>query len=398
MKREAGFTMVEMLIAVVVMLIIVATTLGTLTQAIYATEGVGLMADTQENLRAGMNYITRDLISAGEGLPQEGITIPNNGTASAVNRPGPVISPAVGTFSTSFTALPPVIAGYQLGPTTSTSGTASDIVTILYADTTLVDANNHWLNEYPIAGSSGTAGCAAGNANPDPAGTIVTSGSGTVVTFDKTCIVINNGNTGINPGDLIMLQNNNTIGSDANFTSSDAATADSTGHVALLCVSSISPGVSGGANSITFSSGDAFDLNSSGQTNGTITQIQNSNGTYPTTTATRVWMITYYIDNSTPSRPMLMRQVNLNAAQPVGEVIENFQIFYDILTAGSSPPAVTTAVESPTNAQLPYIRDAYVVLFARSEFPYSQSGTYFRNNLSSVVSMRGMDFYNEFTN
>jgi len=44
MKREAGFTMVEMLIAVVVMLIIVATTLGTLTQAIYATEGVGLMA------------------------------------------------------------------------------------------------------------------------------------------------------------------------------------------------------------------------------------------------------------------------------------------------------------------------------------------------------------------
>jgi len=394
MKREAGFTMVEMLIAVVVMLIIVATTLGTLTQAIYATEGVGLMADTQENLRAGMNYISRDLITAGEGIPQEGITIPNNGTTSALNRPGPVISPAVGTFSTSLTALPPILAGYRLGPTTSTSGNASDIVTMIYADTTLVDANNHWLNEYPIAGSSGTPGCAAGNANPDPAGTITTSGTTTTVTFDATCIVINNGNTGINPGDLIMLQNNNTIGSDANFTASDAATSDSTGHVALLYVSSISTT----ANSITFKSGDAFNLNNSGQTKGTITQIQNGSGGYPTTTATRVWMITYYIDNSNAQRPMLMRQVNLNAAQPVGEVIENFQIFYDILNAGSSPPAVTTAVESPTNAQLPYVRDAYVVLFARSEFPYSQSGTYFRNNLASVVSMRGMDFYNEFTN
>jgi prepilin-type N-terminal cleavage/methylation domain-containing protein len=394
MKREAGFTMVEMLIAVVVMLIIVATTLGTLTQAIYATEGVGLMADTEENLRAGMNYITRDLMTAGEGIPQEGITIPNNGTTSALNRPGPVISPAVGTFNTSLTALPPIIAGYRLGPTTSTSGNASDIVTMIYADTTLVDANNHWLNEYPIAGSSGTPGCAAGNANPDPAGTITTSGTTTTVTFDATCIVINNGNTGINPGDLIMLQNNNTIGSDANFTSSDAATSDSTGHVALLYVSSISTG----ANSITFKSGDAFNLNNSGLTTGTITQIQNGSGGYPTTTATRVWMITYYVDNSNAQRPMLMRQVNLNAAQPVGEVIENFQIFYDILNAGSSPPAVTTAVESPTNAQLPYVRDAYVVLFARSEFPYSQSGTYFRNNLASVISMRGMDFYNEFTN
>jgi prepilin-type N-terminal cleavage/methylation domain-containing protein len=396
MKREAGFTMVEMLIAVVVMLIIVATTLGTLTQAIYATEGVGLMADTQENLRAGMNYITRDLITAGEGLPQEGVTIPNSGTASDLNRPGPA---GIGTFSTSLTALPPVIAGYQLGPKTSTSGVASDIVTMIYADTTLVDANGHWLNEYPIKGSPGTAHCSGGNT--DPAGSITTSSGTTTVAFDTTCMVINNGNTGINPGDLIMLQNNNTIGSDANFTASDAATADSTGHVALLCVSSVSPGgpgVTGGTNSITFSSGDAFNLNNSGLATGTITQIQNGSGGYPTTTATRIWMITYYIDNSTPSRPMLMRQVNLNAAQPVGEVIENFQIFYDILNAGSTPPSVTTAVESPTNAQLTYIRDAYVVLFARSEFPYSQSGTYFRNNLSSVVSMRGMDFYNEFTN
>ncbi|MFZ3200717.1 MAG: prepilin-type N-terminal cleavage/methylation domain-containing protein [Candidatus Acidiferrales bacterium] len=396
MKREAGFTLVEVLIAITVMLIIVGATLGTLTEAMHATEGVTLMADTQENLRAGMNYISRDLIQAGEGIPQGGITIPNNGATSAVNRPGPVIGAAAGTFDTNLTALPPVIAGYRLGPITTTSGTASDIVTILYADTTLVDANNHWLNEYPIKGPSGTAGCAAGNANPDPAGTIVTAGTTTTVTFDTTCIVINNGNTGINAGDLIMLQNNNTIGSDSDLTASDANTSDSTGSVALLTVSSINAA----ANSITFSASDAFNLNNSGQTSGTISQIQLpvGSGTYPTTTATRVWMITYYIDNTNPQRPMLMRQTNLNTPQAVGEVIENFQIFYDILNAGSSPPSVATGQESPTNAQLPYIRDAYVVLFARSESRGSQTQQYFRNNLSSVVSMRAMDFYNEFTN
>ncbi len=396
MKREAGFTLVEVLIAITVMLIIVGATLGTLTEAMHATEGVTLMADTQENLRAGMNYISRDLIQAGEGIPQGGITIPNNGATSAVNRPGPVIGAAAGTFDTNLTALPPVIAGYQLGPITTTSGTASDIVTLLYADTTLVDANNHWLNEYPIKGPSGTAGCAAGNPNPDPAGSIATAGTTTTVTFDRTCIVINNGNTGINAGDLIMLQNNNTIGNDSDFTSSDADTSDSTGSVALLTVSSINAA----ANTITFSASDAFNLNNSGQTRGTISQIQLpvGSGTYPTTTATRVWMITYYINNANPQRPMLMRQVNLNTPQAVGEVIENFQIFYDILNAGASPPAVTTGQESLTDAQLPYIRDAYVVLFARSESPGSQTQQYFRNNLSSVVSMRGMDFYNEFTN
>jgi hypothetical protein len=107
-------------------------------------------------------------------------------------------------------------------------------------------------------------------------------------------------------------------------------------------------------------------------------------------------MITYYIDITNPARPQLMRQVNMNPPQAVGEVIENLQIFYDILNAGTNPATVTAGQESPTDAQLPDIRDAYIILFARSENPYSQSSTYFRNNLETVVSIRGLDFYNEF--
>jgi hypothetical protein len=91
-----------------------------------------------------------------------------------------------------------------------------------------------------------------------------------------------------------------------------------------------------------------------------------------------------------------MRQVNLKQPQAVGEVIENVQIFYDILNAGSSPVTVTAGQENPTDAQLPDIRDAYIILYARSENPYSQSRSYFRNNLETVVSIRGLDFYNEF--
>jgi prepilin-type N-terminal cleavage/methylation domain-containing protein len=396
MKRAEGFTLLELLVAIAVLSIIVAATLSTLTNAVHATEAVSLMADTQQNLRAGLNYMARDLLQSGEGITQGGITIPNTGGVSALNRPGPG-TPAVsfGTFNTAWTALPAIVAGYQIGPTTTTSGVGTDMVTVLYADTTLVDTNGHWLNEFPIflSAGGGTAGCAASNPTPAPAGTIVTAGTTTTVTFDASCIVSNNGNTGISPGDLILLQNNNTLG-DGSITGTDTATADSSGHEALLCVSTVDPAT----NSITFKSGDPFGLNASGATSGTIAKIQSppGSGSYPTTTATRIWMITYFIDNSNPNRPELMRQVNLKQPQAVGEVIENMQLYYDILNAGSSPVTVTAGAENPTQPQLADIRDAYIILYARSENPYSQSRTYFRNNLETVVSIRGLDFYNEF--
>jgi prepilin-type N-terminal cleavage/methylation domain-containing protein len=396
MRREKGFTLIEVLVAITVLSLIVAATLGALTDAFHTTEAVSLMADTQQNLRAGLNYMVRDFLQTGEGIPLGGITIPNSGGTSALNRPGPGTPGAsFGTFNTTWTALPAIIAGYQLGPTTATSGVGTDMVTLLYADTTLVDASGHWLNEFPIflSAGAGSAGCAASNATPAPAGSIVTTGLTTKVTFDSSCIVINNGNTGLNPGDLILLQNNNTLG-DGSITGTDTATSDSTGQMALLYVSSVNVA----DNSITFNSGDPFGLNNSGASTGTLAQIQSppGSGNYPTTTATRVWMITYFIDNSNPKRPALMRQVNLKQPQAVGEVIENMQLFYDILNAGSSPVTVTAGQENPTQAQLPDIRDAYIILYARSENPYSKSGTYFRNNLETVVSIRGLDFYNEF--
>jgi len=42
------------------------------------------------------------------------------------------------------------------------------------------------------------------------------------------------------------------------------------------------------------------------------------------------------------------------------------------------------------------IRDAYIILYARSDDKFSLSNNYVRNNLETVVSIRGMDFYNEF--
>ncbi|PYU84792.1 MAG: hypothetical protein DMG51_09960 [Acidobacteria bacterium] len=326
-----------------------------------------------------MNYVVRDIVQAGEGIPQGGIPIPNSaGPVSALNRPLPAGS-TPSTFPTSWTVLPAISPGYQLGlpvltpdPVTrgaTISGTASDVINMIYADTTLVDANGHWLNEFPIylTPGAGTPGCAASNPNPLPAGSIVTTGSTTTVTFDSTCIIIGVGNTALRAGDLIMLQSNS-------------------GATALLTISSVA------GNSITFSAGDAFNLNASGKTAGTITQLQ----PYATITATRIWMISYYISNADPLRPQLMRQVNMNPPQAVGDVIENFNLLYEAVVPGTTPPSVTTNITSPTIAQLPYLRDVYVSLYARSENPFSQNGAYFRNNLVTAVSIRSLNFFNEY--
>src|SRR5947207_14011391 len=117
MKRQAGFTLIEVLVSTAIMMIIAGSVYAALTNAIRTTEGVALLADTQENLRAGMNYVVRDIVQAGEGIPQGGITIPNSGggtPVSALKRPLPPGSTPP-TFPTSWTVLPAISPGYQLG-------------------------------------------------------------------------------------------------------------------------------------------------------------------------------------------------------------------------------------------------------------------------------------------
>ena len=75
MKRQAGFTILEMLVSIAITVTIVGVAVGALMQAQNASQIVGYQANTQENLRAAMHFIVRDLTQAGEGIPQGGITI-----------------------------------------------------------------------------------------------------------------------------------------------------------------------------------------------------------------------------------------------------------------------------------------------------------------------------------
>jgi prepilin-type N-terminal cleavage/methylation domain-containing protein len=374
MKREDGFSLIEMMVTLAILVIIVGTTLAALTQASQATQNVTLMADTQENLRAGLNYMVRDMVQAGEAIPQGGIPLPNNAGVVNINRPSP---PTLAyTFPVASTVLQAITPGFSLGLQTATPDpnnpgatllgpNRTDMITMIYADNSLIDntipATPHTLNEFPIflAPSGGNPGC--------PNGSIAANGG--TVTFDPTCININTGNTGLHAGDLIMFQNG--------------------GGVTLQCITAVA------GETVTFAAGDPFKLNQTALPNSTLPQtaVPANSGKYPPTTATRIWMVTYYIDSNTnPQRPVLIRQVNFNPAVAVAEVIENLNVTYDIVDAVATAPAVNAPqiVLPDTPAQ---IRKVNLLLAARSEIASSQTKGYFRNNLQTEVSIQSLSFF-----
>jgi hypothetical protein len=279
--------------------------------------------------------------------------------------------------------MPAVEPGNALGPLITapdaTSGLPSnpssftDEITVLYAD-------NLGLDAMPINASATTS-----PANPGcPNGKLSLSGTTLTAIFDGTtlnssggynCVnFLANGIT-INIGDLVMFSN--TYGQ------------------ALLAVT----GVSG--QTLTFASTDPFGLNGRTETQGTINYLQatgcgGTNACFANTTATRVWMVSYYLDNvSSPPYVRLVRQVGLQTATPVGETLENLQFTYNFVDGGSNPSNQATVPSGDSESQ---IMSVDVYLAARSSYMEHQgnSNFYSRDNLMTQVSIRSNAYTNPF--
>jgi hypothetical protein len=284
-----------------------------------------------------------------------------------------------------------IVPGYQMGQlaTGITNGGSvitanaqkSDILTVLYADNSLVDSSGRYLN-----------GLAAYSAASCPHGTVTAAS----VTLDSNCFTMPGaGASPIGAGNLIMFQNQN--------------------GTALEYITSTN------AQTMTFASGDPAGLNAPSAAtypNGTVAALL-SKGTAPTT-ITRIWMVTYYLDSTTNTRhPTLVRQVSYpayptatlqnNPPQPIADDIEALNFTYDIID--SSAPTGTYAngagdATQPASWTTPaagsdkpsQIRAVNVYLSGRSEGTYqmSKAQSYFHNNLSTQVAIRSLDFTNTF--
>ena len=374
MKKQSGFTLVEFTIAMGVTLIALAATMLAFKDATNANQNVTMRTDMSDNLRAGLNLLEQDLIQTGTGIPTAGITLPYFAATAAcpqgtslINRP---LLNGTTTFPQCNITLPSIEPGNALGPfitsPDATSSVNTDVITILYADNTL------GLDVAPINQP-------AFGANPGCAGSIGNLGQSVKFDTSANCVVIGPSGDQVNAGDLIMFSN-------------------AKGNALAVATSVSWP-------TVNFAKNDAFGLNQTGAPKGTLLQLQNTdaagnpNGTYPPTTATRVWMITYFLDNLTdPAHARLMRVVNFNRdtttgkyGQPVAETLENLQFTYNF-----NDGKTANQPNIPMGFSETQIRSVNIFLAARSTNKFTQTGKYIRSNFQTQVSLRSMAYINQY--
>lgn len=330
-------SLLELLVALSITLVVLGGSFRAFDDARRASEVGTMLAEGSANLRMGVIFITRDAMQTGRELPNAGIPIPSGG-ASPIARPGPPGTSA--TFPATWTVLPSICPGPDLGPLVDNVQT--DILTVLYADSTLA------LNEFPLAA--------------------VESDGSRMTVDDRTNI--GDTLTGLRPGDLIWFTN--AVGN------------------AIQTVTSVS------GQMVTFAQGhpaDEFHLNQRGATSGTVLQIR-SGEAFPTTSATRVTMVSYYLDTVTaPGQARLMRRVGFQPARLVGLGIENCQFTYDIVDGTTNPTNQVDAVAPNSPSQ---IRKVNVFLAGRSDEALSVTRRRLRSSVATQVSLRSMSFMDRY--
>src|SRR5262245_30375856 len=110
LKRQHGFTLVELMIAMGITLLILGGALSAFMSGMAINETAALMSDANQNLRAGTNLLVRDLLQAGRGLPIGGIPIPSGIGSTPLLRPGPIGS-ALTFDNVTATTLPALVPG-----------------------------------------------------------------------------------------------------------------------------------------------------------------------------------------------------------------------------------------------------------------------------------------------
>ncbi len=334
---DCGFTLVEFLVASGASLLLMTATFTFLGTVFGSTATMQQVMDTQQKTRVALNEIAREAVRAGTGLPSTGIAIPNGANSQALLRGGPGVN--LGNVPTPNNVLSVLSPGDGVGP--AIAGLATDAITIL-----TIDQNSPLWN------------------------TAVITPAGSRVDWVED---ISAGAQQLSVGDLLLFTNIN---------------ASVFGQVTAVQTT-------GPDNYSNFTNADPLNLNQPTAANGNITSLENAAnpGTFPPTTATRVRIVTYFLDNTDVAHPKLMRRINSEPVQVVAEDIYNLQFSYDLFDFNTSIP---TANQTTTNAPN-QIRAISIFVDGRSSDINIRTNDYFRSGLSSKVNARNSTFRNRYT-
>jgi len=333
-RANRGFSIFELIVAMGLATVVLGGALALTSQAIGISGMVSHRSDMQQNARVAINMIARDASLAGTGFPAEGVQLPG-GTGSQDSHfacdeaTGCHVTNNVYTAERLYATWP----GQEGGPIIN--GVATDVITMVYDDPT----SN--FDQFVFTDMNANGKQITFDTNTDPA-------------WDDAVV-------GLKPGDVILLSNSMGI-------AAATVTRIHGDHIHL------DPG-----------NKDPLNLNQQGASGfGAPVHIYG-----PPTSARRINIITYYIDDSDPNIPMLMRHVSGHPPIAVAEYVENLQVTYDIYDENA---AVATAELVDAGGQPNQIRKTNITITVRSPGETMIGRDFQRITLTTSVGPRNMTY------
>jgi prepilin-type N-terminal cleavage/methylation domain-containing protein len=154
-KTDSGFTLIEAMIAAIIGLVMMLAATAIFRQAMNAVFVVSQRAETQQNMRAAIELMTKDISMAGAGLPTGGLQLSTTGGSSKVacNQTGTCyvsgdVYPSnisTGTTNYMYGILPGYGNGVESAATiTAAPGAVNDSITSVYCDYNFQLSNFTW--------------------------------------------------------------------------------------------------------------------------------------------------------------------------------------------------------------------------------------------------------------
>jgi prepilin-type N-terminal cleavage/methylation domain-containing protein len=371
-KSQRGFSLMELLVASAIGLIAIMAMTQMFDMGMHSTLTVTQRVDTQQNMRAGIELMTKDISMAGAGLPAGGLQLANAGGATRVacNQVGTCYVPGdvypnsgAGAQNYMYGLLPGFGNGVQSAAVIAAAPAAvNDSITSIYCDYNFPLTN--FTFTFPSA-TQATVAVVNGAVTPN---NILAPG-------------------GLNVGDLLLFVVSTPGNGKTALGTSMAQTAAAVAEIT---------GMPNNAT-INFAAGDALNFNQAGANS--IATVAASYVAGTTITVCRLYAVTYFLQvpvaGGTVQSPRLMRQVNGLNAIPVADNIINLQFSYDmvssttgLMNANQSNPIA--AGESPA-----LIQKVNIWIMGES---LTQGGNRSQSMyLASSVSARNMSFCNSYS-
>src|ERR1700735_2465392 len=382
-NSQRGFSLLELLVATTLGLIVILAMTSLFRQGMNATFTVTQRAEVQQNMRAAIEIMTKELSMPGAGFPSGGLQMAtNNGAAKvACNQGGVCYVPgdtypnsSGGTINYMYGVLPGFGNGVQNGSVINSAPAAvNDSITSIYCDYNFPLTNFSFT--FPVNGYAAAVAPA----------TTITAGLPTNILAPG----------GLTVGDLMFFL----VSTPGQGTASANGQGTSAAHTAAV-VAEIT-GIPS-ATVINFAAADALNFNQTGPNSlfNTVANLGPALGGGNTVTACRLNAVTYFLQvppaGGTVQTARLMRQVNGLNAVPVADNIINLQFSYDVINSVNS--SITANQSNPIAAGLSPALIQKINMWVMGQSLVSSGSKFQSMYLASSVSAGNMSFCNSYSN